>query len=206
LPLQVSNDLEHLCFDVHATIGDDLSMSFACNLPKLASDGRITDNAQERHKDLIESRFESGIHEGVDRMFLPIVSKSVQQELVAETERLLRIRGRQVDRDVAPETALAGLLGDEAAFQCTILIESSCGHELGAKYLEGARVELAVRETSVRNTGIPLTLPLLRIFTMSALSSLRPKSPSSIRRVPRKLSRIWKIGDTVEAPLANTGL
>ena len=37
LPLQVSNYLEHLRFDVHATIGDDLPMAFACNSFELNS-------------------------------------------------------------------------------------------------------------------------------------------------------------------------
>ena len=55
-------------------------------------------------------------------------------------------------------------------------------------------------------TGEPLLFPLLRILTISALSSLQRKSPSSMMSVPRKASRIWNIGDMVEAPVVNTGL
>jgi hypothetical protein len=58
----------------------------------------------------------------------------------------------------------------------------------------------------VRNTGRPRTLPLLRILTISARSSLKRKSASSKMSVPRKASRVWKIGDTVDAPLAKNPL
>ena len=72
LPLQVSDHLEHLRFDVHPTIGDDLPLAFACYLPKLGADGWIADDAQERDENLIEPRFEDRVHEGVDRMFRSI--------------------------------------------------------------------------------------------------------------------------------------
>jgi hypothetical protein len=49
-------------------------------------------------------------------------------------------------------------------------------------------------------------LPLLRIFTISAFSSLKRKSPSSMTSVPRKASSVGKIGETVDAPLAKKDL
>ena len=60
--------------------------------------------------------------------------------------------------------------------------------------------------TSVRSTGMPRMLPLLRILTSSAFSSLNRKSASSRISVPRKASRMWNSGETVEAPLAKKGL
>ncbi len=59
---------------------------------------------------------------------------------------------------------------------------------------------------SLRSTGKPRALPLLRIFTISARSSENRKSPSSMTSVPRHASRIRKSGETVEAPLAKIAL
>ena len=47
---------------------------------------------------------------------------------------------------------------------------------------------------------------LLRIFTTSARSSLKRKSASSKINVPLNASSVWKIGETVEAPLAKNPL
>jgi hypothetical protein len=58
----------------------------------------------------------------------------------------------------------------------------------------------------VRRTGRPRVFPLLRIFTISARSSLNRKSASLKTSVPLNASRAWKIGEIVEAPLAKNGL
>ena len=58
----------------------------------------------------------------------------------------------------------------------------------------------------VRRTGSPRTVPLLRIFTRSAVLSENRRSASSRTSVPPKLSSVRKIGETVEAPEAKKPL
>ena len=85
---------EELRFHVHAAVGDDLPVSFARNLSKFGPYHRIADDAQERHKDLVKPRFKRLVDQGIGHSFLSMVSKTKQQELVAEMEGFFSVRGR----------------------------------------------------------------------------------------------------------------
>jgi hypothetical protein len=97
-------------------------------------------------------------------------------------------------------------LGQEAALQRLILIGFAHPYHFRSEHAKRLRVEFPLPALHSAQHGHAVDVAVVEHLDDSAFSSLNRKSASSRISVPRKASRIWKIGETVLAPLAKNGL
>lgn len=128
--------------------------------------------------------------------------ESIQHQLVAKLACFVLEAFREIYRDAGAQRPRSPLFDYEPALQSLIVVAAARRYDLRPVDVKGLRFELPLLVINVRSTGKPRTFPLFKILTISAFSSLKRKSASSKMSVPLKAFSVWKLGDTVDVPLA----
>ena len=141
--LQLPDDFQHLRLDVHAPVGHEFLVIFACHLTQCLARARVLDHAQKRHEDLRQARLDRAVYQRRIDLAFAKIPKAKHEQPVAKLQSLALVVAREVDGNVFAQFPPARLFRQAAAFERPVLEVAPRGNQLRPEHRIGPRAEFA---------------------------------------------------------------